>query len=179
MRLFIAFSLPDGVKNNLYFQSEALKPFATKGRFVPKDNFHVTLQFLGDTDPSKLPWIYQVMDNVKQFDAPTMSVAQVVAWKSAKVVCAKYKAKGVEPLQTALANGLERLGFVAERRAYRPHTTLCRDYAFDLPFADVVKNVPLYNKPFVCDTVTLYESIFEKSGMRYNPLYEIKLNTNQ
>ena len=129
MRLFIAFTLPDNTKNNLWMQSEMIKPFATKGRFVEKANYHVTLQFLGEVEPNKLAWIYQAMDALKDCVAPTLSIAQVTAWRSAKVVCAKYKAKNVDGVQQTLASKLEKIGFSAEHRAYKPHTTICRDYA--------------------------------------------------
>ena len=179
MRLFIAFTLPDNTKNNLWMQSQMIRPFATKGRFVDKLNYHVTLQFLGEVDEDKLAWIYQAMDGLRDCVAPTLSIAQVTAWRSAKVVCAKYKAKDVDAVQQTLADRLERAGFAAERRAYKPHTTICRDYAFDLPFSEVVKNVPLYNKPFVCDTVTLYQTEFTKTGVQYHPLYEVKLRVDE
>ena len=179
MRLFIAFTLPDNTKNNLWMQSEMIKPFATRGRFVEKANFHVTLQFLGEVAPDRLAWIYQAMDSLKDCIAPTLAIAQVTAWRSAKVVCAKYKAKNVEQVQQTLAKKLENIGFAVEHRAYKPHTTICRDYAFDLPFSEVVKNVPIYNKPFVCDTVTLYQTEFTNNGPVYHPLYEVKLKVEE
>ncbi|MCM1042766.1 MAG: RNA 2',3'-cyclic phosphodiesterase [Corallococcus sp.] len=175
MRLFIALDLPEKAKDNLARQSLRLKDFATRGRFTPKENLHVTLHFLGETEESNLVYVYRAMDKAAVIAPVEMSVTQIASWRSAGIVCAKYKYHGIDELHAAIGDELENYGFSVEHRAYRPHTTLMREYAFDMPFAEVTKNVPVYNMPFVADTVTLYKSEFAKNGVQYTPLYSVKL----
>ncbi|MBR2986101.1 MAG: hypothetical protein IKC58_05845, partial [Clostridia bacterium] len=70
---------------------------------------------------------------------------------------------------------LENNNFTVEHRAYRPHITLCRKAKFTLPFAEVTKNVDVFNAPFVANKVVLYQSVLSKDGPTYTPLYTVTL----
>jgi 2'-5' RNA ligase len=55
MRLFVAFDLPSAVRNALATLAQRLKPECPAARWVRAESMHVTLKFLGETDPQKLP----------------------------------------------------------------------------------------------------------------------------
>ena len=95
-------------------------------------------------------------------------------------MCAKFnKEQNLVRLHEALGDSLEKLGFTVERRAYRPHVTMIRNYGFTLPFSEVTKSVDVYNKPFTAANVVLYQSVFTQNGVSYNKLYEVSLKTEQ
>ena len=48
MRIFVAAELPQKTKENLARSAEQMKHFAEKGNFVPMQNYHITLHFLGE-----------------------------------------------------------------------------------------------------------------------------------
>lgn len=50
MRLFIALPLPPDVRRALVYAQEQLKAVADGGRYVPADNFHLTLHFIGESN---------------------------------------------------------------------------------------------------------------------------------
>lgn len=176
MRVFIALNIPDKTRDNLERSASQFKDLATGGNFTKKENYHVTLHFLGNVEPSDLIYVQSAMDGVKNLPAPKLAISQFAVLRASDIVCARFnKNADLIQLHEALGNKLEEAGFNVEHRAYRPHVTMIRKYAFSLPFSEVTKNVTVYNKPFDAPEVVLYESVFEKDGVRYNPLYKVTL----
>ncbi|MDE7107604.1 MAG: RNA 2',3'-cyclic phosphodiesterase [Clostridiales bacterium] len=176
MRVFIALNIPDKMRDNLERSASQFKDLATGGSFTKKDNYHVTLHFLGNVEQSNLIYVQSAMDKVKNLPAPRLAISQFAVLRASDIVCARFnKNANLTALHDALADNLEKMGFTVERRAYRPHVTMIRKYAFSLPFSEVTKNVTVYNKPFDAPEVVLYESVFKDNGVTYNPLYSISL----
>lgn len=179
MRVFIALGLPQKTKDNLERSSFEFRALSSGGSFVPKDNFHLTLHFLGEVAPSDLTFIQSAMDGVKNLPAPELAVSQFTVLRASDVVCAKLKpCQALTELHDELGQNLERHGFVVEHRAYRPHITLIRRKSFTLPFSEVTKSVNVYNMPFVASELTLFESVFTSSGVTYRELYKVVLKTD-
>ena len=180
MRVFVALELPQKTKDNLERSSRQFAELASGGNFVPKDNFHITLHFLGNVQPSDLIYVQSAMDAVKDLPAPELAVTQFALLAASDVVCAKLRPNAdLVTLHDTLGEKLEANGFEVEHRAYRPHVTLIRKRSFSLPFSEVTKSVKVYNMPFVADNVVLYESVFGDNGVSYRELYKVTLNTGQ
>ncbi|MCM1395801.1 MAG: RNA 2',3'-cyclic phosphodiesterase [Corallococcus sp.] len=176
MRVFAALDIPQKTKDNLERSSKQFADFATKGNFIPKENFHLTLHFLGEVAPSDLIYVQSAMDSVRDLPAPVLAVSQFSVMRGADVVCAKFKYdSALTDLHDALGRELENLGFAVEHRAYRPHVTVIRKYGFNLPFSEVTKSVDVYNKPFSAAEVVLYESVLTSKGAEYRSLYRVTL----
>ena len=177
MRVFIALELPQKTKDNLERSSRQFASLANGGNFVPKDNFHVTLHFLGNVQPSDLIYVQAAMDAVKDLPAPELAVTQFAMLRASDIVCAKLRQSNeLTKLHDLLGEKLEESGFEVEHRAYRPHVTLIRKKSFTLPFSEVTKSVNVYNMPFVADSVALYETVFAETGVSYRELYKISLS---
>ena len=50
MRLFIAIDLPPHVRRAAADMAAQLRAYGARGRFVPPENYHVTLRFIGESD---------------------------------------------------------------------------------------------------------------------------------
>ena len=176
MRIFIALNLPQKVKDNLERSAGEFKALSTGGNFIPKDNYHLTLHFLGEVAPSDLTFVQSAMDGVRHLPAPELAVAQFTVLRASDVVCAKIRpSKELENLHDELGARLEQHGFEVEHRAYRPHVTLIRKKSFAQPFSEVTKSVTVYNKPFAACDLTLFESVFTPKGVEYHELYKVVL----
>src|SRR5919204_1296144 len=57
LRLFVAVDIPDDVRKGLATAVEPLKDLGLRARWVPPENWHVTLKFLGRTWPRLLRWV--------------------------------------------------------------------------------------------------------------------------
>lgn len=128
MRLFLAVSLDPAVKQGLCAVRDQLAQAASAGRFTPQDNFHITLAFLGDVPPSRLPAIRKSMDCVH---CPPFSLTLNRI--------GRFRRRGgdiwwmgidASPELTSLAgqlsNALQAHGFSLEDRPFSPHITLGR-----------------------------------------------------
>ena len=178
MRVFIALDLPQKTKDNLERSASEFKALSSGGNFIPKDNYHLTLHFLGEVAPSDLTFVESAMNGVKDLPAPELAVSQFTVLRASDVVCAKLRpCQALTTLHDELGRGLEQHGFVVEHRAYRPHVTLIRKKSFTLPFSEVTKSVQVYNMPFVANNLTLFESVFTPNGVTYRELYKVILKS--
>lgn len=176
MRVFVALELPQRVKDNLERSSNQFAEFSRGGNFVPKENLHLTLHFLGNVEPNDLIYVQSAMDGVKNLPAPTTAVLQFVLQRTGSLVWAKVRQSNeLTELHTQLGAKLEANGFEVEHRAYRPHVTMIRKSSFAMAFSEVTKNVPVFNMPFAASKLTLFESVFGEEGVRYRPLYTVQL----
>ena len=176
MRVFIALELPQKVKDNLERSSRQFAEYADGGNFVPKENMHLTLHFLGNVDPNDLIYIQSAMDGVRNMPAPTLSVTQFAMQRASDIVWAKIRQSAeLNGIHDALGEKLEANGFETEHRAYRPHVTIIRKKSFILPFSEVTKSVQVFNMPFTANKLTLFESVFAGRGVTYRPLYTVEL----
>ena len=62
MRLFISINFTEDILEMLYDLREELRRQAVSGNFSRKDNFHLTLAFLGEVPESKIPNIRRAME---------------------------------------------------------------------------------------------------------------------
>lgn len=178
MRLFIALNLPERAVDNLERSATELKRLATGGNYVPKQNYHLTLHFLGEVAESDVMYVQSAMDEIRNLPAPTLAVLQIAMMRTGDLVYAKIKNSAeLITLHDDLGNALENLRFDVEHRAYRPHVTLARKATFALPFSEVTKSVTVFNKPFVANEVVLYASDLGKGAPTYTPLYTVTLPT--
>lgn len=177
MRVFVALELPDRTKDNLERSSRQFAEYANGGNFVPKENMHLTLHFLGNVEPSDLIYVQSAMDGIKDMPAPELAVTQFAMQRTGDIVWAKIRqCDELTSLHDVLGDKLEQNGFETEHRAYRPHVTMIRKKSFTMPFGEVTKNVQVYNMPFVAKKVTLFESMLDRGRVSYRPLYTVELH---
>ena len=180
MRVFIALELPSKTKDNLARSSSQFAELSNGGNFVPKENFHITLHFLGNVAPSDIIYIQSAMDQIAHLPAPELAVTQFAMLRASDIVCAKLRQSAeLTNLHDTLGEKLEASGFEVEHRAYRAHVTLIRKKSFTLPFSEVTKSVKVYNMPFVAGDVVLYESVFDEQGVHYRELYKVTLRPKE
>ncbi|MFQ5750305.1 MAG: RNA 2',3'-cyclic phosphodiesterase [Planctomycetota bacterium] len=135
MRLFLGFPLPEGARAALDAACAPLRE-AVNGRgasWVPAENLHLTLRFLGETDRRGIDSVTSRISSVVQgMLAPRLRLGGPGVFPSrggrALVFWAGLEGE-LEPLKR-LAGSLERCarraGFPPERRAFRAHVTLAR-----------------------------------------------------
>jgi len=129
LRTFIAVKFPltaelRDVCVELESMGRPIKPIA-------QDGIHVTLKFLGDTKQADVPAIGQTIHDVAAgkaaFEAELMGLGAFPNVRRPSVVWAGLA--GAEMLSTIaseLSKRLQRLGYEAEKRPFRPHLTLAR-----------------------------------------------------
>jgi 2'-5' RNA ligase len=180
MRLFVALDLPDAVRHALAEQIARLKPSSAHSRWVPSENMHVTLKFIGHIADEKLPGIRTVLAPIRssiQLSGPVDLRYRGVGFfpnpgRPRVLWCGVESSSNLAELAGAIESALEPLEIARESRAFTPHLTLARLDSSD-PRNLVRAAAACERQDFgsACETnFHLYESILKSSGAEYKKL---------
>jgi 2'-5' RNA ligase len=136
MRAFVAITLPDATRAALASASAAFRDAAPEWageKWVPEENLHVTLEFIGQLADENVPTALNALELACTRLRPfTLSVRDVVAkpgGKHPRMLWARF-ADGIEPsreLYSRISAELaEAISLEPEKRPYTPHVTLVR-----------------------------------------------------
>lgn len=173
MRLFVALDLPHQVKDELARAVETLQEVLPGARWVPRENLHLTLAFLGEVPDERLRAISSAVGEAAgglvDFSTHLEGIGGFPSARRARVVWAGLAdpAGGIAGMAEVVASALEPLGFVREERALTAHVTLARLRAPRLlpPVA-----VDLDRTPFPVERLTLFRSRLGRPAPRYEAL---------
>jgi RNA 2',3'-cyclic 3'-phosphodiesterase len=132
LRLFIAVLAPPAVQATATTAQGRLRAQALPVRWVDPVGIHVTLQFLGTTEPEHLPSLSSALAGVAAGARPmTLRTAGLGVFPTlarARVVWLGLagEVERLAVLQAAVLAATGPLGFVAEARPFTPHVTLGR-----------------------------------------------------
>ncbi|NMA68475.1 MAG: RNA 2',3'-cyclic phosphodiesterase, partial [Desulfitobacterium sp.] len=128
MRLFIAINFPEEILDKIENIKECIAQYAQEGRFVSRENLHLTLEFLGEIPEEKVPKIIEVMELIHT-PPFTLSLTGTGTFKRKDgeiFWLGIVKNQTLLDLQRELHQYLVERDFELEDRQYRPHITLGR-----------------------------------------------------
>ena len=178
LRLFVAIEIPEAVKDSV---EEAFTPWREtfpKARWVPRENMHVTLRFLGRTWPRLTDWVPQQVEaaaaDVSPFTARLRGLGSFPSAKRGRALWAAFEdVDHIAGLAAEIEVALED-EFPAERRPFHPHLTVARsDPPLKLPAA--YTGTELVSDEWEVDHVTLFQSHLGRPAPRYEPLARFPL----
>jgi len=132
VRLFLAVDLADREKGDLYRLQQRLRPHLEGVRWVPPENMHLTLKFLGETDPALLPGIAAALKrtaaSVAGYGYRLKGLGVFPNLSRPRVIWAGLQEGRLETeaLFSRLEEELAPLGVAREGRQYFPHLSLGR-----------------------------------------------------
>ncbi|HUM09222.1 MAG TPA: RNA 2',3'-cyclic phosphodiesterase [Acidocella sp.] len=176
MRLFVALDLPWEVKEELSDLSCNL-PGA---RWVPTDNFHLTLRFIGEANRLQAEEIDLALASLRgrSFE---FSLSGLGWFEKNGRVNTLYvgveRNEDLARLQTKVETALNRCGLAPEKRRFTPHVTLARmDMNVTPALTSFVQANNLYRSARIrADNVTLFSSFLGKDQPTYTPEAEYAL----
>ncbi len=182
-RLFIAIKLiPAGSLLKTYFALQKALQY-DKIRWVPPDNFHVTLKFLGNTPEERISTISEVItSSVSSFNPLNVEFVNCgifgSSYKPRVIWFGIRQHEELKKLGLAIIDNLDNAGFAKDRQNFVPHLTIGRitKIADKRMFNDVinkVRNVHLQETIF--DKVILFESILTSKSPTYNEIKSFPL----
>lgn len=142
-------------------------------RWSAPDQWHVTLQFLGQTSDAWYDCIRQHLSEVRE-QTVQVELAEPGFFERAGVFHVEVKlSSSLLALHKATENALGKCGFEAEARPYSPHITLARkrgrsrSAAFEQLRKHIGRHRLISLPPFTAHEFLLYESVPGPSGSRY------------
>ncbi|KGP74786.1 2'-5' RNA ligase [Desulfosporosinus sp. Tol-M] len=162
MRLFIGVDLPAEIKQTLLkFQSE-LRDRGVKGSWKSMNNFHITLEFLGELEPDKLSVLSETLTKAAGNSRPFgLIIGGMGAFPSLKRPHTLWTAVSgslteLNRLRDKLHHELKTKGFELDERQFKPHITLASRPKLDKIDFSVVRNKALGE--YMVAELVLFES---------------------
>jgi len=170
MRLFIAIDL-----GNEYYFKNIQKQFPDAKATYPKE-FHLTLQFLGETD--KKDEIIKELEEVK-FKPFKLKTANIGVFPNEDRINVVWL--GLEPsnslkeLNQDIESRMLKLGFNSEYKEFKPHITLIRIKFLkdNMSYIKKLKEVKFEQKEFDVKNIKLIKSILMSDGPVYETILEL------
>jgi len=132
LRAFIAVELPLELRQAVCDSTSTLrKESGELVRWVPIENMHLTLKFLGDVSPSNLELLSQMLraetDLFACFDLRLSGLSSFPNLRRPRVIYVGIQAPAsLEALQRGIESSSRRLGYESEERGFSPHLTIGR-----------------------------------------------------
>lgn len=175
IRVFVAIEFEQKIKEYLCERQQAIKENSIKGNFTNKENFHVTLKFIGEVEPEEIENLKKAIDEVavnqQTFTLSFQKIGQFSRGKKSIVWVGLKKNKDLEKLQNDLENSLEKEGYTKEERTFKAHITLGREVIFKCNFEELQKNVEIKHEKLLVNKVSLMESKRINGKLKYAPIY--------
>jgi 2'-5' RNA ligase len=177
MRLFVGLELPWDLRQRIAVLTHAGIPGA---RWVPLENYHVTLRFIGEAPRHLAEEIDHAMAALK---APrfTLTLAGIGTFtsrgRSQTLWLGVERSEPLERLQGKIETALQRCGLEPERRRFSPHLTLARlDNGSEAKVAGFVQTHNLFRAdPIPVEHFTLFSSLLGKEQPVYTAEAEYEL----
>ena len=170
MRVFIGIGLDGKMKDSLCAAAmQAQKQFP--GRYALRDNYHCTLQFIGQADAAAVARIEKIMrETVGETEPFSIALTNLSFFRrpqDAVLFCGLAKSPPLERLAVGLKERLLTAGFRLEDGAFHPHITLARQARLDPKPLSLIPVAPVSQQ---VEEITLFESRRVEEQLRYVPL---------
>ncbi len=182
MRSFIAIDLPPDIKSSIDRLINVLSADSRGIRWVPAENIHLTLKFLGDVREDLVPEIVdrltRIVKNYQTFGISIRGAGAFPNLRNPNVLWVGIESSDrLEALFTEIDLSLSEIGFEREGRKFSPHLTIGR--VKDRRGIDpVAKELATY-KDAIFGTIEVHEillmkSVLKPSGAEYSRAAVIK-----
>jgi 2'-5' RNA ligase len=169
MRLFVGLSLPETVRWQLTLLCGGLPGV----RWVPQENFHITLRFLGEVDGGQVHDVDAALAGVR---APRFSVvlSGVGHFGSGSQIRALWAGVAREPalqhLHDKVESAVVRAGLPPEGKKYTPHVTLTHSKSVPTPKLQIflAQHSLFRTPPFEVTHFTLFSSYLGHEHANYH-----------
>ena len=180
MRLFIASGIDEKNRKLIHRVQEKFKGCSNGGTFTRKENYHITLRFLGEVEAEVIPKITLAMEMAaRESRLFTFSAGSPGYFRRREgVVLFLGIDRGAENLwkiASILEDEFKKGGFPAGHDKFTPHITLGRKVRLRKDFRAIAEELEYPEINVKADAITLMESVREKGLLCYRSLYSAKL----
>jgi len=173
VRVFVAVKLDEDIKKAIAGVSSEIKRKSRAGRYADPANYHITLEFIGETDSERLCKIHEAMDDAasesQAFEVKVEGLGIFGKPESATVwMGVSSGSSKLMEINKKLACRLEEAGFKKDEKKFNPHITIgrkvdSRDIFNDIKSGDWIQRV---------ESIVLMESARENGKLLYTQIYE-------
>jgi 2'-5' RNA ligase len=176
IRLFVGIGLPEDIRARL----SGLCGGVPGARWIPPENMHLTLRFIGEVDEGTAEDIHHALQGIRtrRFDISIAGVGHFETGNEVRVLWARVE-KNLEllALQARVESALVRMGLEPEERRFTPHITLARlkDTPVSRASAFLAHNNMFRAGPIAVESFSLFSSFLSREGAIYQEEAEYPL----
>lgn len=175
MRLFIAINFSDAIKDKLYESVQKLSEQAVRGNFTRRENLHLTLAFIGETNKTAI--LMKAMGDVKVLPFTlTVSNTGIFRRTGGDIIWLGFeKSTALASIYEQLRSSLRNAGIQLDDREFTPHLTLGREAILPEHFdkAGILENVN--DLQISIGNISLMKSERVNGQLRYTEIYKTNL----
>lgn len=178
-RLFIAIPLTPDVRERVARIANGLAEEVEGVRWVPSQNLHVTLRFIGECGASKIPDLVAWMKKAAAHLPLSLLVGGAGGFPSqasARVIWvgAEDRTGDIVKVYNVVDKGVQKCGFGREGRKYRPHITVgrARRRPVRLP-GELIKGLAGDEATLEVRDLVLYRSDLKSTGVEYTEIARV------
>lgn len=164
MRLFIAVQLSDEMKKTITGTLHNYKKMGIKGNYVPMQNLHMTLAFIGEVTSAE--GIKEAMKTVR-YSPFRLSLTETGTFGDLLWIGAKGN-QGMKSAVRDLRSALDAAGISYDKKEFQPHITLIRKVS-----GNVKKNLPFEKSEMMVKKISLMKSTSKDGKMVYTEIFSI------
>lgn len=178
MRVFYAIEFKEEIKDSLFSVQKDLRRLCNGGNFSHRENFHLTLRFIGEQTPEQVQKLISALHNTAAVTSGfTLKINRLGAFNKGnkKIIWAGLE-KNIELqlLYNELENNLDKAGYPREERGYSPHITLVRETRLENS-AEGLNNIKFNNIHIQVDSISLMESKRVDNRLTYTAIARVAL----
>ncbi|WP_051620883.1 RNA 2',3'-cyclic phosphodiesterase [Paenibacillus sp. UNC451MF] len=177
-RLFIAIPIMTEQRSILQIKMEELQSLHPFKKWVHPEDLHITLCFLGDTDPDTAEKVkdtlLELTASIQTFRLDLGELGTFGKPNAPKILWVGVHGE-MEPLrhlQALIEQAMEPLGFKAENRTYRPHITIAKKYVGEADFSEALLLTAEQSAQRPARW-TVQQIVLYRTHMDSQPMYEI------
>lgn len=170
MRVFYAVLFNQETKNYIESMSNAIQAITLKGRFVEKNNYHITLKFIGEVNKGDLPKLKKILDiSTKTIEPFKITLNGLGSFSRDNSIIPWIDIDTSQDIK-AINQHIER-HFNDSIRQYKPHITIARNVTLKQP----MESIPFAKHETIINQLALMESTHIKGKLVYVPSYTVEL----
>lgn len=167
IRLFVAIEIPEPIRDTLPLPDDQIEGCD----WVPDENLHLTLRFVGEVDNGQARDIDDVLSGIRgQRFALTLAGLDTFGGRNPHALYASVRPNpALTTLQHKVDMAVSRLGLLRENRKFTPHVTLARlRHPAESKLAAFIQRNNLFaSDPFDVTEFCLYSSVLHPGGSAY------------
>ena len=185
LRTFVAIDLPVAIQEALDSFEKELQKAQAPIAWIKPERIHLTLKFLGDVAPERIPEIQKSLKKaagvVSPFRLQPSGCGAFPTVKQMRVIWVGLTGDGgaLDKLQQGVEGAMAELGFKREDRPFRPHLTVGRvkgrQHLRSLQDLLIARQ-GFEAEAFDVTELVLYKSELRPEGARYTPLFRKTFN---
>lgn len=179
MRVYIAIDFEDKIKDYFDKITTNIKAHCTSGSFTRKNNFHMTIRFIGEADDLQIAKIKEILDkSVLEISPFELLIANLGIFKRKKtniLWIGVEQNSVISKLHKEIANLLIEAKIPFYDKLFMPHITLGRRVMFNEDSEDLNSLIQFEKFSIPVKAITLMASKEENGKFNGVPIYKVNI----